>query len=138
MAKKKFGLEFSGFEELSDKLQELGGDLKAVTEEALISTHKHITPKLHVDMKKHYRTGKTESSIFDSPKVIWVGDVGSIDVGFDIANGGINSIFLMYGTPRAKPDKQLYQDIYDNKTKKEIAELQEEVFLNAIKKSLGE
>lgn len=134
---KKFSLEFSGFEELSERLQELGGDLKDVTEQALKSTHAHITPNLHKQMKKHKRTGKTEDSIIDNAKVKWVGDVASVDVGFDLDNGGFASIFLMHGTPRMKPDKQLYQLIYGNKTKKEIAELQEKVFSRAIGKAIG-
>lgn len=141
---KKFKLEFSGFEELSQRLQELGGDLKVVTEQALQNTHDYVTPKLHRDMKKHKRTGRTEKSIIDKAKVEWNGDVASIDVGFNIEDGGLPSIFLMYGTPRHKPnhpgtsaDNQLYNDIYGNKTKKEIAELQEKTFSRAIGKALG-
>lgn len=134
---KKFSLEFSGFEELSERLQELGGDLKGVTEQALKSTHHHITPKIHNQMKKHNRTGDTEKSIVDEARVQWNGDVASIDVGFDIDNGGFASIFLMHGTPRMEPDRVLYQSIYGNKTKKEIAELQEKVFSRAIGKAMG-
>lgn len=134
---KKFKLEFSGFEELSQKLQELGGDLETVTEQALQSTHNYITPKLHADMRKHKRTGRTEKSIIDNAKVEWIGSVASIDVGFNISNGGLPSIFLMYGTPRHRPDKQLYNDIYGSKTKKEIAEVQEKTFSRAIGKALG-
>ncbi len=137
MAKNKIGLDFKGFEELTAKLQELGGDLEAVTEEALQKTHDRITPKLHKDMQKHHRTGTTEGAIVDTAKVKWSGSVASVDVGFDIKNGGFSSIFLMYGTPRMSPDRTLYNDIYGSKTKKEIAELQEEIFSTAIQKALG-
>lgn len=133
----KFKLEFSGFEELSQRLQELDGDLRGVTEEALKNTHAYVTPKLRADMQKHKRTGETEKSIIDKPKVFWNGDVASIDVGFDITNGGLASIFLMHGTPRIRPDRKLYQDIYGNNTKKEIADIQEKTFLNAITKAVG-
>ena len=144
MAKKKFQLVFTGFEEISKKLEDLGGDLRQTTEKALQNTHDHIMPKLHADMKKHHRTGNTEKTIVDEAKVEWNGDVASVGVGFDIANGGLASIFLMYGTPRHKPnhpgtaaDKQLYNDIYGAKTRREVAELQEKTFSRAISKRLG-
>ncbi len=137
MARNKFQLEFKGFEELAKRLEELGGDLRETTEKALQNTHAHITPKLHADMAKHHRTGITERNIVDDAKVEWSGDIASIKVGFNIAKGGLASIFLMYGTPRHKPDKQLYDDIYGNATKKEVAELQEKTFSRAISKRLG-
>ena len=137
MARNKFQLEFKGFEEFAKRLEELGGDLRETTEKALKETHAHITPKLHSDMAKHHRTGMTEKNIIDDAKVIWNGDVASIDVGFNISKGGLASIFLMYGTPRHKPDKQLYNDIYGTATKKEVAEIQDNTFSRAISERLG-
>ena len=144
MARNKFQLEFKGFEELSKRLEELGGDLRETTEKALQNTHDYIMPKLHSDMKKHHRTGNTEGTIIDEAKVVWTGDIASVDVGFNIAQGGLASIFLMYGTPRHKPnhpgttaDKQLYNDIYGRKTRKEVAELPEKTCSRAISKRLG-
>lgn len=137
MARNKFQLEFKGFGELCKRLEELGGDLRETTEKALQNTHDHITPKLHEDMVRHHRTGNTEGSITDDAKIEWNGDIASIKVGFYISNGGLASIFLMYGTPRHKPDRQLYNDIYGTKTKKEVAELQEKTFSRAISKRLG-
>lgn len=133
----KFKLEFSGFEELSQRLEELGGDLRNVTEKALQNTHDYISPKLHADMRKHRRTGNTEKAILDDAKVSWMGDIASVDVGFDLSNGGFPSIFLMYGTPRMRKDTKLYNDIYGSKTKKEIAELQEKTISRAIQQKLG-
>ena len=137
MAKNKFALEFKGFEEISAKLQDLGGDLEAVTEKALQNTHDYITPQLHKAMQKHHRTGRTEGAIADSAKVQWGGNVASVDVGFEIGNGGIASIFLMHGTPRMSPDRNLYNAVYGSKTKKQVAELQEKTFSRAIQKALG-
>lgn len=137
MAKNKIGLQFEGFDELSAMLEKLGGDLKATTEKALQDTHDFITPNLHADMAKHKKTGKTESSIVDNAKVQWTGTVASIDVGFDLSNGGMPSIYLMYGTPKMKPDKKLYNDIYGAKTKKDVAELQQKIFTEAIQKKMG-
>lgn len=132
MARKKFGIEFEGFDELFSKLDELNGDLKKVTEQALIETHKAITPNLHRDMIKHRRTGRTEESIIDTAKVEWQGMTAGIDVGFDISNGGLASIFLMYGTPRMAKDTKLFNDIYGSRIKKEVGEIQREIILGAI------
>lgn len=128
MSKNKIGMTFKGFEEMAAKFEELGGDLREITTECLEKSHAYVTPKLHDDMKRHRRSGKTEGSIIDNAKVEWSGTKGSIDVGFDIHGGGLASIFLMYGTPRTKKDTKLYNDIYGARTRKEIKELQEEIF----------
>lgn len=137
MAKNKLTLNFTAFEEYAEKLDELGGDLKAVTEKALQNSHDYVTPKIHRAMRKHRRTGRTEDSIADDAKVEWSGTVASVDVGFDILDGGLPSIFLMYGTPRVQKDQELYDSIYGSKTKKEVAKLQEKTFARAIKKVMG-
>lgn len=134
--KNKIGLQFSGFDEMITKLDELQGDLKETTEKALQASFDHVTPKLAKDIKKHKLTGATEASLRKNEKVEWSGTTASINVGFDIDNGGLPSIFLMYGTPRMKPDKKLYNDIYGSKTKKEIAEIQREIFASEIKKKM--
>lgn len=144
MAKKgknKLTLQFPAFEEYAERLDRLGGDLKATTEKALQNSHDFVTPKLHAAMRKHRQTGATESTILDSAKVEWEGTVASIDVGFDIANGGLPSIFLMYGTPRRKPkpqkaDTELFEALYGKQTQKQIKELQEKTFARAIKKAM--
>lgn len=137
MSKKRFGIQFKGFNELMEELDGLGGDLKEVANECLQVSNKMITPKLHLDMERHKQTGKTEKSIVENARVEWEGTTASIDVGFKISNGGLPSIFLMYGTPRIKKDTKLYNDIYGSKIKKEIAEEQEKILQKAIKKRLG-
>lgn len=136
MARNKLRLEFKGFEKYAARLDELGGDLKAVTEKALKESHTLVTPKIKAAMTKHNKSGDTSRAILDKSPVVWDGAVASIDVGFDIQNGGMPSIFLMYGTPRVKPDRDLYNAIYGNKTKKDIKELQQEIFSAAIKKAM--
>lgn len=128
MARNKIGMTFKGFEEMSAKFEELGGHLKEVVTECLEKSHDYVTPKLHDDMKKHKRTGRTDSSIGDNSHVEWEGNKGFIKVGFNIKDGGLPSIFLMYGTPRMKKDSKLYNDIYGKKTREEIKKLQEEIF----------
>lgn len=138
MAKKsRFGIQFEGFEDLMNNFKKLGGDLKDVAEECLVKAHEDVTPETHQAMKKHHRTGKTEASIRDTAKVTWQGSTASIEVGFDLKQGGMPSIFLMYGTPRMKKDTKLYNAIYGSKVKKQIAKDQEEILQKAIQKRLG-
>ena len=136
MAKNKIGLNFKGFEEYAERLDKLGGDIKKATEKALQATYDHITPKLERDIKPHRKTGRTERSLNRDAKVKWVGSTAEIEVGFKLDEGGLPSIFLMYGTPRMKKDQQLYNDIFGGKTKKEIAEIQQKIFMEEIKKTM--
>ncbi len=149
---KKFGLNFDGVAELSEKLEQLGGDLKKVAEEALEFIPGDVNPKLHAAMQKHRGHGVTEKSIVEGQKVTWTGNIASIDVGFNLKKGGMPSIFLMYGTPRHAPgnqyggpvrpgaqehpgtkaDKELYDAIYGSKTQKDIAAKQQKIFTQAI------
>ncbi len=137
MPKNKIGLTFSGMDELIGKLEKLNGDLTAVTTEALKVSHGLVTPNLHKAMKKHHRTGRTEQSIVDDAKVEWEGPVGSVQVGFDISNGGLPSIFLMYGTPRMKKDTTLYNAIYGAAIRRKIKDAQSDVFSRAINERMG-
>ena len=82
--------------------------------------------------------------------VSWEGTKAIIPVGFKISQGGLASVFLMYGTPRHAPanqygsangthpgmpaDKKLYNAIYGNAVHRKIAEKQKEIFEKEIKK----
>lgn len=131
---KKLRLEFAGFEEMAERLDKLGGDLKKTTEKALIETHKLLTPKVEEAFKRHdvKYSHSTMKSLKKDPKVEWNGSTAEIGVGFKISEGGFPSIFIMYGTPRMQPDKKLYNSIYGNK--KKVKELQEGIFAEEIAK----
>lgn len=131
---KKMRLEFTGFEEMAERLDKLGGDLKKTTEKALIETHKLLTPKVEEAFKRHdvKYSHDTMKSLKKDPKVEWSGSVAAIGVGFKISEGGFPSIFIMYGTPRMQPDKKVYNSIYGNK--KKVKELQERIFAEEIAK----
>lgn len=134
---KKLQLEFEGFEEVVARLEKLGGDVKGVTEEALKKTKRHIHQKLGQEMQPHNETYATVKSLVKESNVEWSGTVASIPTGFSIKNGGLASIFLMYGTPRMNKDQKLYNDIWGNKTKKEIIEIQENIFYEKIRRLNG-
>lgn len=157
MAKKKWGIQFSGFAEMVQKLDATLDELKDITSECLEVAPEMIAPKLHEAMKEHRRSGKTEGSIIEKGEVEWEGLVGKIGVGFKIGNGGFPSIFLMYGTPRHEPrnqyggpkrenakmhqgvdaDKDLYNAVYGAAMRKKIAAKQEEILRKRIAEKMG-
>ena len=126
--KNRVRLQFDGFQEYAERIDKLNGDLKSIMTEALVESKKLVTPGIKKRMEKHRRTGVTESTIDDINEVTWNGSIGEIKIGFDISNNGFPSIFLMYGTPRMKKDTALYNSIYGSKIKKQISELQKEIF----------
>ena len=137
MANNKIGLQFEGFEELANQFEALGGDLKAATENALKASKQAITPGIQQAIDKHRKTGDTEKSLDKSMKVNWEGTTASIDIGFHVRQGGLPSIFLMYGTPRVKKDRKLYNSIYGSKVKRQVAEIQKETFQKMIMRRMG-
>lgn len=141
MARNKIGLQFDGFSDYMAKLDELGGTqlMKKGVEEALVESKKHVNPLIEKSMARlpaggKYSTGDTKKSIDNDMSVEWEGMTGSIKVGFDFSKSGLTSIFLMYGTPRMKPVSGLKGAIYGAKTQKEIAEIQEKVISDKIRK----
>lgn len=141
--KNKIGLQFSGFEELAEKLDELQGDLKKTTEDALRKSKAVVTTNLLEATQKSnypahgkYSTGGTRHSINTKKNVNWEGMIGEIKVGFDFEKSGLKSIFLMYGTPRMQKVQAIYDAVYGRKTKTQVNKVQKEVFQEAIKKKM--
>lgn len=145
MAKMK--LQIPNFDALAKQLTDLGGDVKKASEDALKETHRIVTDKLlqvmvpsNMPSKNkpgQYWTGRTRDSIVMTPTITWDGTKASVDVGFDIDNGGLTSIFLMYGTPKMAPVPGLYDAIYGKTVQAEIVEAQREIVHNAIIDAMG-
>lgn len=138
MAKNKMSISFDGYKDLKEKLDSIGGEsTKRAVEGALKASQQLIARQANEAMLPHERTGTTRKSIVKDGAVVWEGDTASINIGFDLENGGLPSIFLMYGTklhgqPHIKPDRELYNAVYGSQTKKEIKKIQEEVFNKVI------
>ena len=145
--KKKFGIEFEGFEELLEEFKELEVNVKPIAEKALKESHAYITPKLHDRMKKNYMPAKgaymktavpkEDKQIIDEVNIQWEGNQGTIDVGFSL-DEGLTPIFLIYGTEGATPTDEatgLKATLYGKKTKEEIAEIQSKIFYDALAKA---
>lgn len=144
MSKNKIGLQFTGFKEMTEKLDNIGGDLKKTSENALLAGKTFVAKNIVRDVKKSnypahgkYSSGATRHSIDTDKNIEWQGSVASIPVGFDFEKSGMTSIFLMYGTPKMAKVQSIYDTIYGKKTQSEIKKIQKEIFTEAIKKKMG-
>lgn len=140
----KIELDTSGFMDgIMKQLRELEADTKTITENALKAAYVIVTEKAEEAVEKanlpaggKYSTGQTLASLYRDGKVHWAGTEAYIDAGFSIKEGGIASIFMIYGTPRHMKNQKLY-DIFNPKGNKalrtEIQEEQERIFLEALR-----
>ena len=133
----KLAIEFDGFERMMKGLEKLEGNVEKAAEEGLKKAKEHVTSNLRQGMAKHNRTRATVSSLDESMRTEWIGKTAVIHVGFNIRNGGLPSIFLMYGTPRMAKDQNLYNAILGKKAAREVQDILEKTFSEAIRKAGG-
>lgn len=135
----KLKFEFEGFDEIIEKLTNLGGDVRKTAEKALKECHKQVTKDALQAITPHKDTGVTEKSLYTDGKVEWTGTQASIPVGFSISKGGIASIMLMYGTPRMPKDKNLYNALSPKSKELEskVKQIQEDIFYEEIRRLNG-
>lgn len=144
MARNAIGLKFDGWTEYMDNLRKLGGTtaMRKGVEAGLKASKEHVNGKIEKAMSQlpaggKYSKGRTVRSIDTDVNVKWEASTGEIKIGFDLKKSGLTSIFLMYGTPRMKPVKGLYEAIYGDDTQKEIAEIQQKEVEKVIKDVMG-
>lgn len=124
----KFSIDHDDFSSIIDKLTAMG-EAQNVIEDALKATHGIVTPKAAESIALHHRTGRTAASLDTSPEVNWEAPwLASIDVGFHIRQGGLASIFLMYGTPRMKPDRKMHSVFFGSAVRNQIQDKQRDIF----------
>lgn len=130
----RISLEFDGFDVLKKQLDELGGEAteRAVTD-ALKASQSVIARNVESAMQTHNRSGNVSRSIINGTSPKWTGTIAEIGVGFKISDGGLPSIFLMYGTklhgqPHVKPDRKLFNAVYGKQTIDQIHAIQREAF----------
>ena len=128
----KITIEFDGFDEALKRFEEMEKDLKPVVEKALKETHRIMTPGIKSAITPHHATGRTEESLHESPKVKWSGNIGEIDVGFNISKGGLPSVFLMYGTPKMRPDMKLWDAFFGSNVKKKVSDAQKRIVMEEL------
>lgn len=139
MARNKIGLQFSGLEEMIERLEAAEADIKDATEAALKASKQVVNQQLTRDTTNanfpaggKYATGALKKSIDKDFNVKWEGTTASLKIGYDFKKSGMASIFLMYGTPKMPKVQKLYDDIYGNRTKRQVAKVQEEAMQKVI------
>ena len=141
-------MQTEGFKEMFAKLDKANAGMKRITEEALKQTFDTVTPGIEAAIKAHKRTGKTEKALAKTAEIEWEGTTAKVPVGFKIREGGLASLFLMYGTPKhmvanqygktgksqrgTKQDMALYNSVYGPATRRKVRKAQE----NALKKEM--
>jgi len=116
MAKNTMKLDLSGFKELLERIQKVGGNIDAAAEKALIESAKPFVEDLKTGIKKHHRTGLTEASLNDPTQIQREGNRLTLNVGFDLGKGGLPALFLEYGTPHMKADPFIQRSIQRNQS----------------------
>lgn len=134
MAKKsKFAFNFEEMASLAEHIENMGGSLQKACDNALKATHEYITPQLSAGISRHHSSGDTEKSLEKAPRVVWETPLKArVSIGFNLADGGLPSVFLMWGTPKRKAsqmpvDTALKNAAFGPKVKREVARLQREV-----------
>lgn len=135
MGRNKLSVDFTGVEQYLKQLEQLSGEApKRAIEGALKQSQQYVAQQAEAAMKPHRESGDTAKSIIKNAPVEWTGDTeAAIPAGFKISEGGLPSIFLMYGTeihgqPHITPDRKLYNAVYGAATKRKVRELQEKAF----------
>lgn len=152
MSKKTY-IQFDGFEDVISRLNKLNGNVKNISEKALKKTHVIITKKAQDAITPHNDTHQTEKTLRKEAEIEWEGTIASVKTGFSISEGGLASIFLMYGTQshavsnqygknlgiaeETKRDAKMYNAFFGASTRKEVSEAQKEIFYNEIRRLNG-
>ena len=145
-SKNKITLSFPGMKETLERFEKMDGAVGPAVTEALQKSYDYVTSHLEDQIEQHHRTGRTAESLLKNEKVQVEGTTYYIHVGFDVSNGGLASIFLMYGSPKHRitrysnkkksvwdhpgmdADAVLYDLVFGPSTKAEIAKIQKKVF----------
>lgn len=158
----KIEIGFGPMEEQLRRISEAGNSpaVKSTVSQTLEATQAEINRDLKKAMEAHHRdhAGKHTVDTLMRTDATWDGDTCSIDIGFDINNGGLASIFLMYGTkphgprgtsertirdgggnghPGTQPDAHLKNAIFGAAVKKRILERQEKALAELSAEILG-
>lgn len=134
MAKRsKLAFNFDEMAGLAEKLEKAGGNLQAAADRALKATHDYITPNLSGEIQRHVQSGDTKESLDKRGGVVWESPLKAhVNIGFNLEEGGLPSIFLMWGTPKMKPDTKLKNAAFGTKVKREVAAIQRQEMEKAL------
>ena len=127
-------VDFDGFDRAIEEFERREKTIKPAIDKALNETFRTITPGAKSAISPHHLSGDTEGSLRTSPEIKWGGSVAELKVGFNISKGGLPSVFLMYGTPKMRPDMKLWSAFFGSGTLKRVREAQEKVIMEELSK----
>lgn len=115
MPRNTLKFETPPLERMIKRLEELGGDVKKATADALQQAAEKIRDDTldalnpaNLPAHGQYSTGATRKSVAEVEPVKWEGTVASVPVGFDFSKPGAGG-YLISGTPRMRPDPVLHK-----------------------------
>lgn len=117
MGKNSMKLDLTGFNTMLESIQKAGGQIDKAAEKALTESATPFYEDLKVGIKKHRKSGLTESSLLDPKNIVWEGNRVTLKVGFDMSKGGLPALFLEYGTPKQKATPFIQPAIKRNQPK---------------------
>jgi hypothetical protein len=134
-------LDTSGFEELIVKLEGLEGDVKGAVTDALLQaaetvkddTVDALSPQ-YMPRQGVYSSGQTKTTVVDA-EVKWSGTIAEAPVGFDYGEKGAGG-FLISGTPRMQPNRQLEQIYTRKKYMKKLQQDMQAVVTDYIRRTM--
>ena len=119
--KSNLNIDFAGLGELTEQLENLGGNIEKTIGEALEKAGKQVQEdtlaaldKKNLPAKGAFSHGETAASVARDIRAEYKGMYVEIQIGFDKSKPGAGG-FLITGTPKMQPDKAL-ADIYSRKT----------------------
>ena len=94
-SKNKITLDFPGIKATFERFEKMDLAVGPAVSEALQKSYDYVTSHLEDQIEQHHRTGRTAESLLKNEKVQVEGTTYYINVGFDVSNGGLASIFLI-------------------------------------------
>lgn len=143
MSKNKIKLDLKGLDEMLTSIDKAGGNiekavevaLKAASDKVASDTEKALD-KPNLPAKGKYSHGGVINALIRDDQVQWGGTVASIGAGFDFAkdaDNALTSIFLIFGTPKMKPDAALRKIYVGRAYKKALNEEMKNILSESFK-----
>ena len=126
MAKRKNGFDTSALTKYAAKLEAAGGTaaIKRAVDGGMRATKQQANRQVSTAMQTgnlpaggKYSTGETMKHLDTGMEPDWQGNMARLPLGFDLNDGGLVSIFLMYGTPHHAPVAGLREALKENPRK---------------------
>lgn len=143
--RRKNGFDTTMLTKYGDRLEAAGGSaaVKRAVEGGMKSTKAEVIRQVSGLMQPgnlpaggKYATGDTMEHLNRDLVIKWEGNMARLGLGFVLENGGLVSLFLMYGTPQHAPVAGL-EDLLRGKTLAKITRKEQEKAILKVLERLG-